>query len=80
MILIGLILAVILLRLIFGSIKKIAGLIVNSILGAIALMIINFFGAYIGISVSVNIITAIITGIFGIPGIIFLIIFQNLIR
>lgn len=80
MILIGLILAVILLRLIFGSIKKIGGLIVNSILGAIVLMIINFFGAYVGISVSVNLITAIITGIFGIPGIVFLIIFQNFIR
>lgn len=80
MILIGLILAVILLRLIFGSIKKIAGLMINSILGAILLMVVNFFGAYIGIGVSINLLTAIIAGIFGIPGILFLVVFQNFIR
>lgn len=80
MILIGLILAVILLRLIFGSIKKIAGLMINSVLGAILLMIVNFFGAYIGISVNINLLTAIIAGVFGIPGILFIIVFQNFIR
>ncbi|MDO4534842.1 MAG: pro-sigmaK processing inhibitor BofA family protein [Clostridium perfringens] len=80
MILIGLILAVILLRLIFGSIKKIAGLMINSVLGAILLMIVNYFGAYFGISVGINLLTAIIAGVFGIPGILFLIVFQNFIR
>lgn len=80
MILIGLILAVILLRLIFGSIKKIAGLMINSVLGAILLMVVNYFGAYFGISVGINLLTAIIAGVFGIPGILFLIVFQNFIR
>ena len=80
MILVGLILAVILLRLIFGSIKKIAGLMINSVLGAIFLMIVNYFGAYFGISVGINLLTAVIAGIFGIPGILFLIVFQNFIR
>lgn len=80
MILIGLILAVILLRLIFGSIKKIAGLMINSVLGAILLMVVNFFGAYIGIGVDINLLTAIIAGVFGIPGILFLVVFQNFIR
>lgn len=80
MILIGLILAVVLLRLIFGSIKKIAGLMINSVLGAILLMIVNYFGAYFGITVGINLLTAIIAGVFGIPGILFLIVFQNFIR
>ena len=43
-------------------------------------MIVNFFGAYVGISVNINLLTAIIVGIFGIPGIIFLVVFQNFIR
>ena len=68
------------LKLIFSSIKKIVGLMINSVLGVILLMIVNFFGAYVGISVNINLLTAIIVGIFGIPGIIFLVVFQNFIR
>ena len=80
MILIGLILGIIVLKLIFSSIKKIVGLMINSVLGVILLMIVNFFGAYVGIRVNINLLTAIIVGIFGIPGIIFLVVFQNFIR
>ena len=71
---------IIVLKLIFSSIKKIVGLMINSVLGVILLMIVNFFGAYVGISVNINSLTAIIVGIFGIPGIIFLVVFQNFIR
>ena len=80
MLLIGLILGIIVLKLIFSSIKKIVGLMINSVLGVILLMIVNFFGAYVGISVNINLLKAIIVGIFGIPGIIFLVVFQNFIR
>ena len=80
MILIGLILGIIVLKLIFSSIKKIVGLMINSVLGVILLMIVNFFGAYVGISVNINLLTAFIVWIFGLPGIIFLVVFQNFIR
>lgn len=43
-------------------------------------MVVNFFGAYIGIGVNINLLTAIIAGVFGIPGIVFLVVFQNFIR
>ena len=46
------------------------------ILGVILLYITNFIGAYFSFGIDINFITAIIAGFLGIPGIIFLIIFQ----
>lgn len=54
--------------------KKIIKLGINIILGAILIYLINVFGAAIGISITFNIITALIVGIFGLPGAILLII------
>jgi inhibitor of the pro-sigma K processing machinery len=53
-------------------------LIVNGVLGAVLLVVVNFFGEYLGFSVGINIWTALIAGFFGIPGVIFLIIFKFL--
>lgn len=68
--------AIFLLRLTFGSIKKIIGLVINSIFGAILLMIVNYFGSYFGITVGINILTALIAGVLGIPGVILIVLFQ----
>lgn len=48
----------------------------NTLVGFIALIIINFFGAFIGISLGINWINAIVVGFFGIPGIALLFILQ----
>ena len=48
---------------------KIMGKIVlNSLLGALILIIFNYFGQYSGIYIGVNEITSLIIGILGIPG------------
>lgn len=52
-------------------------IIYNSIVGVILLYVTNLLGAYIGIGVGINWITALIAGFLGVPGVIFLIIFQN---
>lgn len=52
-------------------------IIYNGIVGVIMLYATNFLGGYIGISVGINAITALIAGFLGIPGVIFLVIFQN---
>ena len=52
-------------------------LLINAIFGFIILFIVNFFGAYIGLQISVGWLSAIITGMFGIPGIILLILIEN---
>ncbi|MCI1945917.1 pro-sigmaK processing inhibitor BofA family protein [Clostridium luticellarii] len=51
-------------------------LIVNAVLGVILLIIVNFIGRYFGFNIGINAITALIAGFFGIPGVIFLIIFK----
>lgn len=53
--------------------KKLIKLIINAIGGVILIFLVNTFGAVIGISIPFTIPTALIAGIFGIPGVIFLI-------
>ncbi len=53
--------------------KKILKLAANSIIGVILICLVNTFGQTIGISIPFNIVTALIAGIFGIPGVIALI-------
>ena len=47
----------------------------NGIFGVFLLYVVNFFGASFGIHVGINIITALIAGILGIPGVIALILY-----
>lgn len=56
--------------------KVLVKLIVNGILGVVLLIIVNFLGAYFGFNIGINAVTALIAGFFGIPGVIFLIIFK----
>ena len=71
--LIGLALLYLLIKLLKWPIK----LLINGIVGVVLLYIINFFGAYINLQVDINFVTALIAGFLGIPGIIFIIIFQR---
>jgi inhibitor of the pro-sigma K processing machinery len=56
--------------------KFVFKLIFNSILGGIILILINFFGGLISIHIGVNPITALISGMLGIPGISLILILQ----
>lgn len=55
-------------------IKIIFKLIINSILGVILLYVINMIGTMWGLHIGINLITALIVGILGIPGAILLLI------
>lgn len=59
--------------------KKIFKFIGNSILGAVIIFIINAIGGMFNFHIGLNIITAVIIGILGIPGAILLIILKLLI-
>lgn len=59
-------------------IKMLIKLIVNGVLGAILLLLVNYVGIYFGIHVGINIWTALIAGFFGVPGVIFLILFVTI--
>ena len=58
--------------------KLIFKLIANSLIGFVILFLLKIAGAYIGIRVSVGIYSALIAGILGVPGIILLILIENL--
>ena len=59
-------------------IKIVLKLIVNGIIGGILLLVVNLIGGFIGISLAINPITAIIAGFLGIPGVILLFIIQKI--
>lgn len=60
--------------------KKILKLILNSIFGGILIYIINIIGMNFGFHIGLNILTAIIVGILGIPGAILLVFLKIIIR
>lgn len=58
-------------------IKVIIKLIVNGVIGGILLVIFNLIGGLIGLNLIINPLSAIIAGLLGVPGIILLLIVQN---
>ncbi|MGI6086133.1 MAG: pro-sigmaK processing inhibitor BofA family protein [Acetivibrionales bacterium] len=58
--------------------KIIFRLVINGILGGIAILIINLIGAPLGFTISLNLISALVVGILGLPGIILLVILKFL--
>lgn len=61
-------------------IKLLWKLLFNSAVGIILLMVVNYIAAYFDFSLPINIITVLIAGFLGFPGILLLICFQLLIR
>lgn len=57
----------------FKIIMKIIG---NSILGGILIFIVNLIGGMFNFHIGLNVVTAIVTGILGIPGVILLILLK----
>jgi inhibitor of the pro-sigma K processing machinery len=56
--------------------KLLFKLIANAVLGVVLLILVNFVGQYFNFYIGINAVTAIIAGFFGVPGVIFLIIFK----
>ena len=64
-------------KILIVPIKKIVKLIVNSILGGVLLIFINYIGGiFFNFSIGVNIWTSVIVGILGIPGAILLVLIK----
>ena len=62
----------VLIKLIAAPIKKIVKLLLNAVCGLLLLFIANFIGGFFNFAIPVNLLTCIIAGAFGIPGVIFL--------
>ena len=61
-------------RVFIVPIKKVLKLVINSVLGGIAIFLINLVGANFGFHIGLNILTSILVGILGLPGAICLVI------
>ena len=66
-------------RIFIVPIKKILKLIINSVLGGIVIFLINIVGANFGFHIGLNLVTSILIGILGFPGVVCLIIVKLLI-
>lgn len=53
-------------------------LLINGISGAIILLLFNLVGGLFGLNLDLNFLNAVVAGIFGIPGIIVLLLIQNM--
>jgi inhibitor of the pro-sigma K processing machinery len=65
-------------QLIMKPLKLIWKLVINSIIGLVLLVFTNYIGAYFDFSLPLNVLTVLIAGFLGIPGILLLICFQLL--
>lgn len=65
-------LIIVFIKILTGSIKILGKLAINGIIGVVSLFIFNLIGGLIGLNLEITAINAIISGIFGIPGIIML--------
>ena len=60
-------------------IRWIFRLVLSTVSGFVFLLLINFLGAYIGITIGINILNALIIGVFGLPGLVLLLL-VNILR
>ena len=64
----------VLIKILSAPIKKIFKLLINAVCGFVLLFLANFVGGFFNFAIPVNILTCIIAGAFGIPGVIFLVV------
>lgn len=57
-------------------IKVVMRLIINSVIGALCLLVLNFLAGPVGLHIPVNLITAVVTGVLGVPGVLLLGLYQ----
>lgn len=74
---IGVLLIWLIIKVFATPIKWAFKLLLNTVLGFLILFLFNFLGEYIGITLSVGWVSALVAGVLGIPGIILLLLIEN---
>lgn len=64
----------VLIRILAAPVKKIFKLLINAVCGFALLFLANFVGGFFNFAIPVNLLTCIVAGAFGIPGVIFLVV------
>ena len=68
----------VLLKIVMAPIKWIFKLLLNALSGFLLLFLANLIGGFFNFSLTVNLINCLISGVFGIPGVIFLVMLKLL--
>ncbi len=74
----GLMVLYLLARILVYPMRLLTKVVGNSLVGAVLLMVFNLLGALVGLSVGVNVVSALVVGILGLPGLITLLIIQGI--
>ncbi len=72
----GLLILFVVTKIFFKPLRFFVKLAANSVLGAVLLWLLNLLRPVIGIYIGINPVTALVTGLFGIPGICLLLLLQ----
>jgi len=64
------------LRIIRLPLKWLAKAALHAAVGFVALFVLNFLGSWIGVELELNLVNALITGVLGVPGVLFLLVFK----
>ena len=72
----GLMIIFVLARICLKPIKFIIRIILNSVVGAVLLFLINTVGGFFGIHIGINAVTAVAVGLLGLPAVILMLILQ----
>ncbi|MFT5872866.1 MAG: inhibitor of the pro-sigma K processing machinery [Clostridium sp.] len=76
--LVAIVAMLIVVKLFSWPLKILGKLILNGAFGVLLLLIVNFLGQYVGVTMPINAARSLIAGFFGVPGVIFLMIFDKL--
>ena len=65
-------------RLLKGPMKLVWKMLIHALMGFVFLFVFNFFGAWVGLNLEMSWLNAIVTGVFGVPGVVLLLIIRYL--
>lgn len=65
-------------RLLYFPMRLFFRFLINTLAGGLLLLLFNYIGAYWGVQIGLNVVTALIVGLMGLPGVVLLLILQHL--
>lgn len=74
----GLLILLLFFKIFTKPIKWILKLLLNALLGLVILVVVNYFGAFVGLKITIGWISALVAGILGLPGVVLLLLIENL--
>lgn len=74
----GLLILLLFFKIFTKPIKWILKLLLNALLGLVILVVVNYLGAFVGLKITIGWLSALVAGILGLPGVVLLLLIENL--